>query len=373
MMSNNISQAKRIIVKVGSSLLIGNDNLERGEWLGTLVSDIAALKRAGAEVIIVTSGAVALGRHVMGFGSRALTLEEKQAAAACGQAPLLAAWGKAMAAQQLAPAQILLTADDSINRRRYLNARNTLETLLANRQVVPVINENDTVATAELRFGDNDRLAARVAQMVSADLLVLLSDIDGLYSADPRTDASARFIGEVHGITPEIEAMAGGVGSSVGSGGMRTKIEAAKIALAAGCHMLIRKGLRDHPLSALEKEGRETWFISEATPLSARKNWISGSLHPAGTVVVDDGAAAALKNGKSLLPAGVKQVEGSFERGDAVVIKTLSGQVLGRGLVAYSAADAERIAGQQSQKIEEILGFKGRSALIHRDDMVLES
>lgn len=369
-----IEQAKRIVVKVGSSLLIGDDNLDRKEWLSTLVSDIAALNRAGTEVIIVTSGAVALGRHPLNYGKRQLTLEEKQAAAACGQISLIALWAEKFSAPgvNLYPAQILLTADDSINRRRYLNARNTLETLLANKHVIPVINENDTVATAELRFGDNDRLAARVAQMVSADLLVLLSDIDGLYSADPRSDPSAQFIPEVHGITADIEAMAGSVGSAVGSGGMRTKIEAAKIALAAGCHMVIRKGLRNHPLSALATGERETWFISDATPLSARKNWISGSLHPAGTITVDEGAATALKSGKSLLPAGVCRVEGMFERGDAVLIKDVSGRVLGKGLAAYGAADAERIAGQQSQKIEEILGFKGRSALVHRDDMVLD-
>lgn len=368
-----LSDAKRIVVKVGSALIADDAHQLRREWMATLAADIAKLRASGKQVVIVTSGAVALGRDVLGYGHRALELEEKQAAAACGQITLFASWGELLReAGNLAPAQILLTPDDSTNRRRYLNARNTLETILSNDHIVPIINENDTVATAELRFGDNDRLAARVAHMVSADLLVLLSDIDGLYTTDPRMDASATFIPEVREITPEIEAMAGGAASNRSSGGMKTKIEAARIALAAGCHTAIARGEGDHPLQALLDGGKHTVFISSTTPLTARKQWIAGSMHPTGTITVDEGAAAALKNGKSLLPAGVRKVDGQFERGDAVLIVDATGRTLGRGLVAYNAADATRIAGHHSKEIEQILGFQGRTALIHRDDMALE-
>lgn len=366
-----LSDARRIVVKVGSSLMIGEDNRVREAWLASLAQDIVQLRKGGKEVIIVTSGAVGLGRDVMGYGKRALELEEKQAAAACGQIMLFQAWAMALASEHLSAAQILLTADDSINRRRYLNARATLEKLLEHGKVIPVINENDTVATAELRFGDNDRLAARVAQMVGADMLVLFSDIEGLYSADPRHDKNATFIERVEDITDAIEAMAGGVGSSVGSGGMVTKLQAAKIATAAGCHMMIAKGVEHHPLMALQKDGKHTFFVAKGTPMSARKHWIAGSLHPTGTLVVDDGAAVALKSGKSLLPAGVRAIEGQFERGDAVLVKNAKGVIIGRGLSAYNASDAAKIIGHKSSEIEEILGFKGRAALIHRDDLVL--
>ena len=366
----DISSAKRIVIKVGSSLIVGDDGRVREGWLGSLSADIAALKEAGKEIIIVTSGAVGLGRTAMGYGLRALTLEEKQAAAACGQAPLLAAWSRAFGGK-IAPALVLLTADDSTDRRRYLNARNTLDTLLAQSNVIPLINENDTVATAEIRFGDNDRLSARVAQMAGADALILLSDIDGLYSADPRKNADAQFIAEVATINAEIEAMAGGAGSDIGSGGMITKIAAAKIATAAGCHMVIAKGQDDHALAALLKGGKHTLFVASGTPMSARKTWIAGDMHTSGTVVVDDGATKALANGKSLLPAGVTASRGNFERGDTVVIEDIKGRTLGKGIIAYDSSDTARILGKNSSEFEALLGFKGRDVLIHRDDMVV--
>lgn len=362
--------SKRIVIKVGSSLIIGADGGVRKQWLASLARDIAALRSQNKDVIVVTSGAVGLGRAAMGYGMRALELEEKQAAAACGQAPLLAAWSEAFGAS-MSPALVLLTADDSTDRRRYLNARNTLDTLLAKSNIIPVINENDTVATAEIRFGDNDRLSARVAQMVGADLLILLSDIDGLYTADPRKDKNAKFIAEVASITPQIEAMAGGAGSDVGSGGMITKIAAAKIAVAAGCSMVIARGENEHPLKSFIEGGLHTRFVASVTPLSARKNWIAGDMHPAGSVTVDEGAARALGQGKSLLPAGVKAVSGQFERGDTVSIMDANGKPLGKGIIAYDRGDADIIIGKNSSEFEALLGFKGRDVLIHRDDMVL--
>lgn len=367
-----IKTAKRIVIKIGSSLIIGEDNCAREKWLASLASDVANLKESGKEIIIVTSGAVALGRKPLGYGLRKLELEEKQAAAACGQIILFSLWNKTLQEVGINVAQILLTADDSIERRRYLNARNTLETLLENKNIVPVINENDTVATAELRFGDNDRLAARVAQMAGADLLILFSDIDGLYSSDPRSDKNAKFQEKVSEITQEIEGMAGGAGSSVGTGGMATKIEAAKIATAAGCNMIIARGTETHPLKTLFDGGKHSLFLAKESPLSARKHWIAGSLHPAGTVVIDSGAQQALRAGKSLLPAGVVAVSGQFERGDAVLICAVDGIRIGRGLISYGADDAVRIIGKKSAEIEQILGFKRRDVLIHRDDMVLE-
>jgi len=365
-----LSNAKRLVVKVGSSILIGEKGEVHAAWLAALAEDIAAFAKKGMQIIIVTSGAVGLGRSVLGIPTGPLKLEEKQAAAACGQIMLVQAWRESLAGQGLAAAQLLLTIDDSENRRRYLNARSTLETLLEH-HIIPVINENDTVATAELRFGDNDRLAARVAQMASADMLVLLSDIDGFYTANPHADKHAAFIPEVHEITAEIEAMAGTATSGVGSGGMITKLMAARIALAAGCHMAIASGKPFHALKTLEESKRGTWFIASSTPKNARKHWISGAIAPAGTVIVDVGAADALKNGKSLLPAGVTGAEGRFDRGDAVIIKDMQGRELGKGLIAYSSDDTARILGQKSQNIEQILGFKGRAALIHRDDLVL--
>ena len=367
-----LKNAKRIVIKIGSSLIANEEAGDlRALWLGHLVADIAALQAAGKEVIVVTSGAVALGRLTLKLGKQKLSLEEKQAAAACGQIALISAWQSAFSQHSISTAQLLLTADDSIDRRRYLNARNTLETLLALR-AIPIINENDTVATAELRFGDNDRLAARVAQMSGADILILFSDIDGLYSADPRHHKDAEFIETVQDITPAIEAMAGGVGSNFGSGGMATKIAAAKIATGAGCHMIIARGDVEHPLEGLQKGAKHTRFVAHETPKSARKNWISGSMHATGSVIVDDGAATALGLGKSLLPAGVRAIEGTFERGDTVLIFGAAGALLGKGLIAYGHADTARILGKQSGDIEAILGFKGRDVLIHRDDMVLE-
>ena len=366
------AHAKRIVIKIGSSLLVDDNYHLRDAWLATLAADIAVLTKSGKQVIVVTSGAVALGRQTLGYGKRVLELEEKQAAAACGQIALFSKWAASLEHEKLKSAQILLTADDSIHRRRYLNARNTLEVLLEC-GAVPIINENDTVATAEIRFGDNDRLAARVAQMAGADVLILFSDIDGLYTANPNSDANATFIAEVKEITAEIEQMAGGASSAVSSGGMITKIAAAKIATASGCHMVIARGNKEHPLRALVDGGKCTRFVAQGSPLSARKHWIAGSIHPAGSITVDDGAVTALKSGKSLLPAGVVAIEGHFDRGDAVLIKDRKGTVIGKGLIAYAAEDATRIAGKKSQEIEQILGFKRRDVLVHRDDMVLEA
>jgi glutamate 5-kinase len=367
-----LDKAKRIVIKIGSSLLVEEAGQVRAEWLATFAEDIAALKKSGKDIILVTSGAIALGRAQLGLKAKSmLVLEEKQAAAACGQIALFSAWREALAKEDIAVGQLLLTADDSIHRRRYLNARNTIDTLLE-LGAIPIINENDTVATAEIRFGDNDRLSARVAQMAGADLLILLSDIDGLYTNDPAKNKNAEFISEVQAITSDIEKMAGGSSTAVGSGGMITKIGAAKIAMSAGCNMIIARGAENHALKKLQSGGKHTRFIAAENPQSARKHWIAGSVHPAGSVIVDDGAANALKSGKSLLPAGVVSIEGAFMRGDTVLIKAQSGEVLGKGLVAYDAADATRILGKKSADIEAILGFKRRDVLIHRDDLVLE-
>jgi glutamate 5-kinase len=368
-----LASARRLIVKIGSSLLVDEaTGRVRRAWLESLAADIAECRARGQEVLVVSSGAVAVGRRRLGL-TPPLKLEEKQAAAATGQIQLAHAWQDALAHHSITVAQVLLTLDDSENRRRYLNARSTLETLLR-LGAVPVINENDTVATAEIRVGDNDRLAARVAQMVSADALVLFSDIDGLYTSDPRKDPNARFLPEVRELTPEIEAMAGDPGSAYGSGGMVTKLVAAKICLSAGCRMAITKGEPLHPLRAIEAgEGRCTWFLPNSEPRTARKQWIFGSMKPAGTISLDAGAARALASGRSLLPAGVTAVTGMFERGDCVLVKDADGKVLGRGLVAYSSEDARAIQGRKSGEIEAILGFRGRDELIHRDDLVMES
>jgi glutamate 5-kinase len=323
----------------------------------------------GAEIIIVSSGAIALGRRTIGLPKGTLKLEQKQAAAAVGQIALAQAWAEALRTRNMVAAQVLVTLTDTEERRRYLNARATLSTLLE-QGAVPVINENDTVATSEIRYGDNDRLAARVASMMSADCLVLLSDIDGLYTAPPNQKGAA-FIAEVKDITPEIEAMAGKPVSGLGSGGMITKIEAGKIALGAGCNMVIASGHEIHPLKRILDGERCTWFIAPASALQSRKRWIAGTLQPIGHLVVDDGAAVALSKGKSLLPAGVRKVEGAFARGDTVSIVTAVGREIARGLVAYDAGDAARIAGLKSADIEKVLGFRGRDELIHRDDMVL--
>jgi glutamate 5-kinase len=366
-----LAKARRVVVKIGSALLVekSTGRVNRA-WLETLAADLATLRARGQEVIVVSSGAIALGRRQLGLAPGKLRLEESQAAAAVGQIRLAHAWKEVLEPHDCAVAQMLLTLGDTEERRRYLNARSTLETLLK-LGAVPVINENDTVATAEIRYGDNDRLAARVAQMASADCLVLLSDVDGLYTADPTRDAQARFIPEVTRITPEIEAMAGGSASDVGSGGMATKVMAGKIALAAGCNMCITVGHERHALRRIETGARCTWFVAQASPKTVRKQWIAGLLKPAGTLHVDAGAARALRSGKSLLPAGVVKVEGRFERGDAVVVRDAAGSEIARGLSAYGSDDAQRLCGRRSQDLEGILGFRGRDEMIHRDDLVL--
>jgi len=339
-------------------------------WLDALCDDVAAAHKRGQEVLIVTSGAVAIGRGPLGMTGRKLRLEEKQAAAATGQMRLTQAYQNSLDRHGITVAQVLVTLDDTENRRRYINARNTLETLLRLR-AVPVINENDSVATAEIRFGDNDRLAARVTQMVSADTCVLFSDIDGLYTADPRITPAATLVPEVREITPEIEAMAGVTTTGFGSGGMVTKIMAAKICVGAGCRMAIAPGKPMHPLKVLEDGGRSTWFLPVAEPRAARKRWIAGSVQTLGVVIVDDGAVTALFSGKSLLPAGVIDVSGEFERGDAVEVRGKDGRVIAKGLSAYAASDIRAIKGRKSEDIETILGFRGRSEVIHRDDLVV--
>jgi glutamate 5-kinase len=364
------AQSKRLVVKTGSALMVDENGAIRVEWLAGLAADLAALKSRGLEIVVVTSGAVAIGRWKLGFGKRALKIEEKQAAAACGQVWLAHAWAEALGKHRIAGAQVLLTPEDTEARRRHLNARATIAKLLE-AGAVPVINENDTVATEEIRFGDNDRLAARVAQMASADTLVLLSDIDGLYTADPHRDPNATHIPEVRELTPEIEAMAGEARPGYSSGGMVTKLGAARIALAAGCRMAIALGKRDNPLLALETDARATWFVPQGSPASARKRWIASTVAPAGSVTVDAGAAAALTKGKSLLPAGVIAVAGEFERGDAIRVLDQAGRELARGLSAYSAADARAIQGRKSAEIEELLGYRGRDELIHRDDLAM--
>jgi glutamate 5-kinase len=365
------SKAKRLVVKIGSSLLVdGVTGTLKAKWLHSLSDDIAGLRKQGKEVIVVSSGAIALGRNVLKLPKGALKLEDSQAAAAVGQIALAHAYGDAFRARGIVAAQVLLTLGDTEERRRYLNARNTVATLLA-LGAVPVVNENDTVATSEIRYGDNDRLAARVASMMSADCLVLLSDVDGFYTAPPGSNADARRLDEVRDITPEIEAMAGDVGSELSKGGMVTKIEAAKIAVGGGTHMAIASGKVLHPLAALAAGCGCTWFIAHSDPVAARKRWIAGTLEPKGSVMVDKGAAEALQRGKSLLPAGVTKVEGSFERGDAVVIRNGEGAELGRGLAAYDHAEAKAIIGRKSGELPGILGYPGDPELIHRDDMVL--
>jgi glutamate 5-kinase len=370
-MSESLADSRRLIVKIGSALLVDATSGDiRREWLAALVEDIARCRARGQDVLIVSSGSIAVGRRYLGLTGRALKLEEKQAAAASGQIRLAHAYLEALAVHDIGVAQILLTPDDTEERRRHLNARATLEQLLA-LGVVPVINENDTVATAEIRFGDNDRLAARVAQMISADTLVLLSDIDGLYTADPRRDPAAEHLGEIRAITPDIEAMAGHAPVGYSSGGMVTKLAAARIAMAAGCRMVIARGEDAHPLRAIEGGARVTWFIPASEPRTARKRWIAGALNTAGVLVVDDGAATALARGTSLLPTGVVSVDGNFERGDAVIVRSSDGRELARGLSAYSSADAQTIAGHKSNEIEAILGYRSGDEIIHRDDLVL--
>jgi glutamate 5-kinase len=366
-----LTQARRIVVKVGSALLVdGETGRVNRAWLETLVEDLLRLRKRGQRVILVSSGAIALGRRRLGLKHGTLRLEESQAAAAVGQIRLAHAYKELLEGCDVTVAQVLLTLEDSERRRRYLNARATLESLLA-LGALPVINENDTVATAEIRYGDNDRLAARVAQMVGADCLVLLSDVEGLYSADPNREPGARFIHEVPRITPEIEAMAGNSATQVGSGGMTAKIAAARIAVAAGCHMCIAAGVHRHPLRRIEEGADCTWFVPTATPAAARKQWIAGTLRPAGAITIDAGALRALLEGRSLLPAGVTGARGRFDRGDTVSVLSADGTEIARGMIAYSDVDAARIMGRKSSEIADILGFRGRDEMIHRDDLVL--
>jgi glutamate 5-kinase len=366
-----LGAARRIVVKVGSALLVDQETgrLNRA-WLESLIEDLLHLRARGQQVILVSSGAIALGRRHLGLPKGPLRLEESQAAAAVGQIRLAHAYKELLEERSVTVAQMLLTLEDSEQRRRYLNARATLETLLG-LGAVPVINENDTVATAEIRYGDNDRLAARVAQMAGADCVLLLSDVDGLYTADPTLDPAARLIGRVLQITPEIEAMGGRSASAVGSGGMATKIAAAKIAISAGCHLCIAAGRHRHPVRRIEEGAACTWFVPSATPATARKQWIAGTLRPAGAITVDAGAERALVAGKSLLPAGVIAALGRFERGDTISILGTRGVEIGRGIAAYSDADVARIMGKKSSEIERLLGFRGRDEMVHRDDLVL--
>lgn len=367
-----LAHARRIVVKIGSSTLVdaGTGKI-RDAWFDAFAQDVGRLRAQGKQIILVSSGAIALGRRALNLPSGALRLDQAQAAAAVGQIGLATAWSNGLKTLGATVAQVLLTYEDTEQRRRYLNARATLNTLLG-LGAVPVINENDTVATAEIRYGDNDRLAARVAAMMEADALVLLSDIDGLYTADPRKDPAAKLIPVVEAVTPEIEAMAGGVGSALGSGGMATKIMAAKLATAAGCHMAIARGGVMGPLHAMESGNRATWFRASASPQAARKTWIAGALKPQGQLTIDAGAALALQSGKSLLPAGVTAISGAFERGDCVTVATAAGDEVGRGLVAFDADDARMIMGRRSVEIETLLGISGRDEMIHRDDFVLK-
>ena len=368
--ATRLATARLVAIKVGSALLVDPSSGQlRAEWLAGLAADVAAMRKAGQPVVLISSGAIALGRAHMGLPSGALSLEDSQAAAAIGQTRLVAEWGAALGRHGLTAAQVLLTLEDTQNRRRYLNGRATLGALLG-MGAVPVVNENDTVATDEIRYGDNDRLAARVALMAGADVLVLLSDVDGLYSGDPRRDAAARFVPEVREITPQIEAMAGGTGTATASGGMKTKLMAAQIALEGGCAMAVTRGDVLNPVDALAKGAQATWFVPRTEPAAARKQWIAG-MKPAGTLIVDEGAVNALRRGKSLLPAGVRRVEGRFQRGDPLSIAGLNGARVGAGLSGYNAEEARAIAGARTDAIASILGYQGRAAMIHADDILI--
>ena len=371
MTTPRLDDFRRIAVKVGSSLLVDSQAGRLNEsWLASLVADLAALHSDGRDILVVSSGAIALGRAVLKLPAGPLRLEDSQAAAAVGQIELARRWTAALSRHGITGGQVLVTLGDTEERRRYLNARSTIDKLLEWR-AVPVINENDTVATSEIRYGDNDRLGARVATMMSADLLVLLSDVDGLYDAPPGTTNSAHLVPYVERVTPAIEAMAGAAGSELSRGGMQTKIEAAKIATGAGTHMLIASGRVEHPLRAVAEGARCTWFMAADNPVTARKKWIAGSLEPKGTLTIDAGAVAALRRGNSLLPVGVVRIDGAFERGDAVIIRGPEGAEIGRGLSAYDATDAQKIRGRSSAAIASILGYSGRAEMIHRDNLIV--
>jgi glutamate 5-kinase len=366
-----LSGYRRVVIKIGSALLVeGRGTLKRG-WMESVAADVARLRAAGAGVLLVSSGAIAMGRGVLKLPKGRLKLEDSQAAAAVGQIALARAWAEVLGDHGITAGQILLTLGDTEERRRYLNGRATIGKLLK-LGAVPVINENDTVATTEIRYGDNDRLAARVAAMMGADLLVLLSDIDGLYTAPPQADPDAKLIPVIDRITPEIEAMAGGAASELSRGGMKTKIDAGKIATVAGAAMIIASGKVAAPLSRIDAGGPHSLFRPEASPVTARKAWIVGHIDAPGVLTIDAGAVKALKQGRSLLPPGVTRVDGDFHRGDTVIVVDEAGIELARGLVAYDAVDARRIRGQNSAVIETILGAPGRTEMIHRDDLVLK-
>lgn len=367
-----IELPKRIVVKIGSALLVDRKSGLRREWLEALCADIDMLRQKGSEVLLVSSGAIALGRSQLGLPSRILKLEESQAAAATGQILLSRAYSEALGTFGYHCGQVLLTLGDTEQRRRYINARETITTLLK-LGVVPIVNENDTVATSEIRYGDNDRLGARVATMIGADLLILLSDVDGFYSGIPGKDADAKRFEVVQEITPEIEAMAGDAGTELSRGGMVTKLEAGKIATSAGTAMVITSGKGLNPLKTLFEGGPSTWFEPKDNPVTARKKWISGQMSLGGEIIIDDGAIRALNDGKSLLPAGVIKVSGNFSRGDVVAVVSQSGENLGCGIVSYDADDAARIAGCRLDKVEDILGFEGRGTMIHRDNLVMRT
>ncbi|HJP37668.1 MAG: glutamate 5-kinase [Gammaproteobacteria bacterium] len=368
---SGLADATRIVIKIGSSLLVDDESgLLNRLWLDSLADEIVRLRERGQQVLIVSSGAIALGRKYLGLEPAQRRLEEHQAAAAAGQVLLAHAYQDLLGDRNIRVAQVLLTLDDTENRRRYLNARSTLDTLLR-LGAVPVINENDTVATHEIRYGDNDRLGARVAEMVSADCLVLLSDVDGLYDADPADNPQARLIEEVAAITRKIESLAGETSTAYGSGGMITKLKAARIAVAAGCATVIANGRQLQPIMAVEDGGPATWFIPRKTPLAARKQWIGGSLKSCGRLIVDAGAETALVKGSSLLPVGIVSVDGDFERGDAITVSNVEGREIACGLAAYSSHDARKISGRRSDEIEGLLGYAGRDEIIHRDDLVL--
>jgi glutamate 5-kinase len=365
-----LAAARRVVVKIGSALLVADDTGRlRIDWLEGLAADVAALRARGKEVVLVSSGSIALGRRALRLPESGLSLEQSQAAAAVGQIRLAQAYETVLAPHGLTAAQVLVTLEDSEDRRRYLDSRRTLGMLL-DLGAVPIVNENDTVATDEIRYGDNDRLAAQVASMAGADILLLLSDVDGLYTANPRLDPSARRLERVTAITPEIEAMAGGVGSALSRGGMKTKIIAARTAMRSGCAMAISEGAVTRPIAALEAGAACTWFEADGDPHAARKRWISG-MKPRGRVTVDAGAVAALGRGKSLLPAGVTAVEGGFLRGDPIEVLGPDGAVVARALAGYDAFEARLIMGHRSDRIPDLLGHPGRAALVHRDDLAL--
>lgn len=372
-MNRNLTSHDRIVIKIGSSLLVDPNSGLRRHWMKSFIEDVAELAKSGHEILIVSSGAIAFGRGVLdSLPERTLKLEESQAAAAVGQIALSRFYAESLAKHGITAGQILLTLGDTETRRRYLNVRSTVNALLKWKSI-PIINENDSVATHEIRYGDNDRLAARVASMVSANLLILLSDVDGLFTAPPNSELDAEFIPEVSTINREIEEMAGEAASGLSRGGMRTKIQAAKIATAAGTTMVISSGKVDHPLRAIENGARSTWFAPSTNPINDRKKWIAGGLEVSGSITVDPGALRALEAGKSLLPAGVIGVSGDFSRGDTVEIIGAHGQTIGRGLIEYDALDAKRIMGLKSSQIEELLGPNIRTEMLHRDDLVLDS